>query len=113
MKEGKIIQQGTPETIYHQPENEYVAGLFGRYNLLKPQVAVLFGFESNGKDVMTRPENFKLSTTGSGVNGIIKKINFQGSFYQAEVLIDDVIIIVHLAMHNFFEGKKVFVNINK
>ncbi len=113
MKEGKIIQQSKPEEIYHKPVNEYVAGLFGKYNLLKPNVAALFGIESNGNDVMARPENFKLSTTGSGAGGIIKKINFQGSFYEAEVLIDDVIIIVHLLKHNFFEGKKVFVNINK
>ena len=36
MKEGKIMQQGKPETIYHQPVNEYVAGMFGKYNLLNP-----------------------------------------------------------------------------
>jgi iron(III) transport system ATP-binding protein len=46
MKEGKIIQQGTPETIYQQPVNEYVAGMFGRYNLLNPKQAALFGIEA-------------------------------------------------------------------
>ncbi len=114
MKEGIIIQQGAPEEIYFKPVNEYVAGLFGKYNLLKPSVAALFGIESNGNDVMTRPENFKLSETGSGANGIIKKIIFQGSFYEAEVLVnDDAKIIVQMMKLNFFEGKKVFVNINK
>lgn len=36
MKHGKIVQKETPELVYHQPMNEYVAGMFGRYNLLTP-----------------------------------------------------------------------------
>ncbi|MEO6637976.1 MAG: ABC transporter ATP-binding protein, partial [Ginsengibacter sp.] len=51
MKEGKIVQQGTPATIYHQPVDEYVAGMFGKYNLLKPEQAAMFGIDANGKDV--------------------------------------------------------------
>ncbi|HPH47837.1 MAG TPA: ABC transporter ATP-binding protein, partial [Chryseolinea sp.] len=36
MKEGKVIQSGSPEEIYRNPINEYVAGLFGTYNVLTP-----------------------------------------------------------------------------
>ena len=85
MKEGKIIQQGKPETIYHQPVNEYVAGLFGKYNLLKPEQAALFGIEANGKDVMIRPEEFVINEN-DGVKGVIQKISFWGSFYEVEVI---------------------------
>ena len=34
MQDGVIIQKGTGEQIYYHPINEYVAGLFGKYNLL-------------------------------------------------------------------------------
>jgi ABC-type Fe3+/spermidine/putrescine transport system ATPase subunit len=113
MKDGKIIQQGSPEEIYFKPINEYAAGMFGKYNLLKPAVAALFGIESKGNDVMTRPENFKIYKTGNGVNGIINKINFAGSFYEAEVLINDEIIFVRTSNKELIKGEKVFVSLNK
>jgi ABC-type sugar transport system ATPase subunit len=111
MKEGKIVQQGTPETIYHQPANEYVAGLFGRYNLLKPEQAALFGIEANEKDVMVRPEEFFINES-NGVKGVIQKISFWGSFYEVEVMMKDVKIVVRVMKNEWKRGKEVFVNIN-
>jgi iron(III) transport system ATP-binding protein len=113
IKDGKLLQSGTPQTLYYKPINEYVAGLFGKYNLLKPYIASLFGIDSNNNDVMTRPEHFKISKTGSGVNGIIKKISFWGSFYEAEVMVSDEKIIVRTSMKELKPGEKVFVSVNK
>jgi len=43
MKEGLIIQDATPTTIYHTPADEYCAGLFGEYNKANAAIAkVLF-----------------------------------------------------------------------
>jgi ABC-type sugar transport system ATPase subunit len=113
IKDGKLLQHGTPHELYYKPMNEYVAGLFGKYNLLKPHIASLFGIASKGNDVMTRPEHFKILKTGSGVNGIIKKISFWGSFYEAEVLINDERIIVRTSMKELKPDEKVFVSVNK
>ena len=113
MKEGKIVQQGTPEAIYNRPVNEYVAGMFGKYNLLKPHIALLFDIKSDGNDVMTRPEHFAISAAGSGVKGIIQRISFWGSFYEAEVLVEDVIIIVKMMRNEWEIGKKILLNIAK
>lgn len=93
MKEGRIIQQGTPQIIYHQPANEYVAGMFGKYNLLKPEQAAMFGIDANGKDVMIRPEEFVINRS-DGIKGVIQKISFWGGFYEVEVLIGDMKIVV-------------------
>lgn len=110
MKEGKIIQQGTPQTIYHQPVNEYVAGMFGKYNLLNPDQAALFGIEANGKNVMLRPEEFSISATANDdVKGTIHKISFWGSFYEAEVLVDDVKILVRMLKNEWKVGEDVFI----
>lgn len=111
MKAGKIIQQGKPEEIYHQPVNEYVAGLFGRHNLLKPKQAALFGIEANGKDVMIRPEEFIINEN-EGVKGVIENISFWGSFYEAEVTVNEIKILVRVIGKREI-GKEVYLTINK
>src|SRR5688572_11260170 len=65
---GEIIQKATPEEIYQNPVNEYVAGLFGSYNLI-PAPAIknfegLPGIKQNRKNVLIRPENFKVVKSG-------------------------------------------------
>lgn len=113
MKVGKIIQQGTPEIIYRQPVNEYVAGMFGRYNLLKPEQAALFGIEANGNDIMIRPEYFSIrATANEGVKGIIQKLSFWGSFYEAEVLVENVKIVVRMMRNEWDVGEEVYLITN-
>lgn len=111
IKDGKLVQQGSPQELYYKPMNEYVAGMFGKYNLLKPHIAGLFGIDSKGSDVMTRPENFKVYKTGSGIKGIINKVSFWGSFYEAELLVEDAKIIVRSERNEWKVGDKVFVGI--
>lgn len=112
MKEGKIVQQGKPEEIYHKPVNEYVAGMFGKYNLLKPSVADMFGIESNGKDVLMRPEEFIINENDS-VKGVIQKISFLGSFNEVEVLVEDVKIVVRMMRNEWDVGGKVFIEMHQ
>jgi len=112
MKEGKIIQQGTPETIYHQPVNEYVAGLFDRYNLLKPEQAALFGIEANGKGVMIRPEEFIINEN-HGVKGVIEKISFWGSYYEVEIIMNDMKIIVRVMRNEWKVGGIKYLTLNQ
>ncbi|MEO7121445.1 MAG: ABC transporter ATP-binding protein [Ginsengibacter sp.] len=111
MKEGQIIQQGSPEIIYHQPQNEYVAGLFGKYILLKPDQAVLFGIKAN-ENIILRPEDFIINASiENGVKGIIQKISFWGSFYEAEVLVDDSKIIVKMMRNELKVGEQISISI--
>jgi len=112
MKKGQIIQQGTPEIIYHQPVNEYVAGMFGRYNLLTTEQAALFGIEVNEREIIIRPEDFIISANSeNGVKGIVRKISFWGSFYEVEVRVDEFKIIVRIRKNEWKVAEKVFVSI--
>jgi iron(III) transport system ATP-binding protein len=114
IKEGRIIQQGTPKEIYYRPVNEYVAGMFGKYNLLTREQALWFGIEANEKEVMIRPENFVITASNNGIKGMIQKISFWGSFYEAEVLVKDLKIIVRMPKNQWAKGDEVFINtINK
>lgn len=113
MKEGRIVQQGTPGEVYYKPINEYVAGLFGKYNLLSAKQAALFGIGSDGNDVMTRPENFRVYKTGSGVNGVVSKVSFWGSFYEVEIMVENAKIVVRDNSNEWRMGDKLFVSIGK
>lgn len=110
MQEGKIIQQGTTEKIYHEPVNEYVAGMFGKYNLLTAEQAAWFGIAAKGTTVMLRPEEFIISTNASeGAKGTIQKISFWGSFYEAEVLVNDVKIVVRMMRNEWKVGEEIWI----
>ncbi|MDE3184371.1 MAG: ABC transporter ATP-binding protein [Bacteroidota bacterium] len=109
MKEGKMVQQGTPKQIYYHPENEYVAGMFGKYNLFTPGQALQFGINSSEKDLILRPEHFRISNTASdGRKGTIEKISFWGSYYEAEVLAEDLRVVVRLMNSDFEVGEEVW-----
>ncbi len=113
MKEGRIVQQATPRNIYYQPVNEYVAGLFGKYNLLTSEQASWFGLPANEKEVLIRPEDFCISAQHNGVKGTIQKISFWGSFSEAEVLVQDSVIVVRMGKNEWAVGEEVFIGLTK
>lgn len=99
MKDGEIVQMGTPQEIYRRPVNAYVAGLFGKYNLVAPAGAKAFaglpGISLNGKHIFLRPEDLKI--TGPGKNAITGKvagIAYYGSFLEANVAIGNEVLTV-------------------
>jgi ABC-type Fe3+/spermidine/putrescine transport system ATPase subunit len=93
LKEGKIIQQAKPETIYNKPANHYVAGLFGRYTELSDTQLKTFskilGTKLNVKKRFVRPEQVSLvSTKRKAIEGTVLAVNFLGGLYELEVLVD-------------------------
>ena len=89
MREGRIIQDGTPEAVYHQPVDEYTATLLGECNVLDPALAGLLlpGYEiPAGKKWMVRPEQIGLTEAGSAQPDVtIKEVHFCGSHYLIEL----------------------------
>ncbi|WP_087020697.1 ABC transporter ATP-binding protein [Thaumasiovibrio subtropicus] len=64
MNQGEIVQQGSPESIYTQPVNEFVAGFMGHYNLLDADFAQRqFQVQANSK-VAIRPESIYVREVG-------------------------------------------------
>lgn len=98
MKDGQIVQQGSPAVIYNQPVNEYVGGLFGSYNLLSAEQAALLkdipGIES-GKRVFIRPEDLSITKGRKDVvKGKVKELSYFGSYYDATVQVGEFSLIV-------------------
>jgi iron(III) transport system ATP-binding protein len=85
MKDGWEVQKGSPQEIYFQPVNEYVAGLFGHYSIIENTIAPQPSAET-GKKRLLRPEHVHISKTpGTGINGTVQKILFRGNYYLIDV----------------------------
>lgn len=101
MNKGVIQQMGTPQDIYNEPENRFVAKFIGESNIFngvmledyKIQVCdkvfecVDKGFDKNEEvDVVIRPEDVKMVSAGKGMlEGTVKSIIFKGVHYELEV----------------------------
>ena len=109
MREGAIIQQGSPHQIYHQPFNEYCAGLFGEYNLIDSTIFSMFDLmppiNVNGKKILLRPEQINIiNKAADSKPGVVQNILFWGSFYTVDVLLSDQTIRVKTINAQFKKG---------
>ena len=98
MNKGVIQQKGTPEDIYNEPANAFVADFIGESNILDGVMVedfkVIFadrefecvdkGFEPNEDiDVVIRPEDFKIVKSEKGMlKGTVKSVIFKGVHYE-------------------------------
>ncbi|MCI8590751.1 MAG: ABC transporter ATP-binding protein [Lachnospiraceae bacterium] len=101
MNQGYIQQMGTPEDIYNEPENAFVADFIGDSNIidgimlrdgLVEILGVRFpcvdaGFPKNlPVDVVIRPEDVILGDPGKGLlDGVVSHLIFKGVHYEMEV----------------------------
>lgn len=117
MKDGQIIQQGTPKQIYRQPLHEYTAGLFGNYNLINDAhlkaLPGLSEIKMNGKALFIRPENFEIAAKDSqSIAGKVSKVNFFGSYYEIEVLLAENVITVKTTESNIAKGDTIYLSVS-
>jgi ABC-type sugar transport system ATPase subunit len=118
MQDGAVIQRGTPAQVYNQPMNEYVAGLFGNFNLLNNNLAKAFGrpvgADQLDKDLFTRTEDFSItSDEKEAPMGEVNKVHFFGGYYEIEVLLEDGRIVVRTTQNALTKGDLVYVSLNK
>jgi iron(III) transport system ATP-binding protein len=96
LQRGRVVQRGTPQQVYREPASEYVAGLFGEYNLVRgaDRALLLPGIETD-KALLVRPEQLRLRTAGSGgASGTVRAVRFFGSFYEAEIQLPGTLLRV-------------------
>ena len=98
MKDGYIQQIGTPEDIYNEPSNAFVADFIGESNIIdgvmKRDFLVNFentdfecvdkGFDNNEQvDVVVRPEDIEVCDVEKGAfKGIVTDVTFKGVHYE-------------------------------
>ena len=101
MDKGRIQQIGTPEDIYNEPKNAFVADFIGESNIIRgtmlKDLLVKFsdrefvcldsGFDVNAPvDVVVRPEDIVMTSPEQGMlRGIVKSVVFYGMHYEMTV----------------------------
>lgn len=76
IKDGKLVEQGDPERLYHNPPNTYIAGFFGEYNVLDTALAAALG------TITTICYPHQLTTGDIGIPAKLKDCKFCGSHYR-------------------------------
>jgi len=113
LKDGNILQVGTPKDIYENPINQYVAGLFGSYMQLSPVALKVLGITSKTTRII-RPENIEVFKTKAKVNtGKILSIVYFGTHYEIEIKAGKWKLLANAKENQFVIGDKVKVRILK
>lgn len=111
MNQGYIQQVGTPEQIYNEPKNAFVADFIGDSNIISatfvedklvnilganfPCVDVGFG-RNKPVDVVIRPEDIDLVKPEDGIiTGRVTSLIFKGVHYEMEVMANGHEWLVH------------------
>ena len=111
MNQGYIQQIGTPEDIYNEPENAFVADFIGDSNIFNAIMVrdklvnivgaefpcVDTGFGTNKPvDAVIRPEDIDLVKPEEGtLKGVVTHLIFKGVHYEMEVLANNYEWLVH------------------
>jgi ABC-type sulfate/molybdate transport systems ATPase subunit len=114
LRNGQLVQYGTPREIYQSPKNEYVAGLFGHYTMLDIAWIKKLGIKTRNKKVFLRPEQLSLATKKKkSCSAVISSIQYLGQATLLEVkcsqksfLIQSVTGRYEIGQSLFFEYKK-------
>jgi ABC-type sulfate/molybdate transport systems ATPase subunit len=113
LKDGKLVQKGTPVEVYNYPKNEYVGGLFGTFNLIpstSTQVLKALGLKPlPRKSYFLRPEKIVLKKD-TRCKGTVTHSNDFGGYCETTVQLPDMSLLVR-TMKKIKEGKKVFLSL--
>ena len=101
MKDGNILQTGTPQDIYNEPANAFVADFIGESNIVDGIMQRDFLVEFAGRefecvdkgfgrrqrvDVVIRPEDLKVVPAMAGqFSGVVESVIFKGVHYEMTV----------------------------
>ncbi len=128
MNQGYIQQMGSPESIYNEPENAFVADFIGDSNIvpgimLQDELVEIFGarficvdkgFGTNKPvDVVIRPEDIDLVEPGTGtLSGVVTHLIFKGVHYEMEVTTPDGFEWLVHSTDLFPVGRKVDIHVD-
>ena len=108
LQDGKIVQKGSPASIYYYPINAYAAGLLGEFNTMDIEDPLRMELNIPETRKYTRPEEFLLSNAPEKTpNATITKMVFYGSHYRHYVDVKGTSVIVQASSPLFNEGEQV------
>jgi ABC-type sugar transport system ATPase subunit len=99
LKDGNIVQHGTPEELYMHPVDEYAAGLLGKY------------YQVPGYSGFIRPEHVRIAD--HGFDAVIVRRSFLGNCYEYAAKSGDSELSFYFHSASFNEGDAVKLHIDR
>lgn len=110
MNDGRILQQGTPQDIYNEPANAFIANFIGESNIIpgimhedylahfcgRNFTCVDRGFaHDEAVEVVIRPEDIKIVTSDEQLRGVVRSVLFKGVHYEMRIEGENFSFLVH------------------
>jgi spermidine/putrescine transport system ATP-binding protein len=110
MNDGRILQQGTPQDVYNEPANAFVADFIGESNIVpgimhedylvefctRNFTCVDKGFAPDEPvEVVIRPEDIKIVAQDAQLFGEVRSVIFKGVHYEMNIVGDNFSFLVH------------------
>jgi spermidine/putrescine transport system ATP-binding protein len=111
LNQGKIQQVGTPEDIYNEPKNRFVANFIGESNIFEGTMKTDYLVEFCGRqfecvdkgfakdepvDVVIRPEDFVfIPPSKAKIVGVVDSLIFKGVHYEINVMVEGHEYTIH------------------
>ncbi len=128
MKDGEILQMGTPQDIYNEPQNAFIADFIGESNIIDGIMhddylvefagymfnCVDSGFEKLEKvDVVIRPEDIiVIDAEKANISGLVESTIFKGVHYEMILDAHGYKWIIH-STEKWEEGSEIGIDIAK
>nr|WP_294493124.1 ABC transporter ATP-binding protein [uncultured Mediterraneibacter sp.] len=122
MSDGMIQQVGTPEEVYNEPGNAFVADFIGESNIFEGRMAASMTVEFCGAkfpcvdnvpkdtrvDVVVRPEDVLITEPDKGqITGVVDSSIFKGMYYEITALLPDDNEVVIQSTRSAKEGERI------
>lgn len=92
LKGGQIVQAGSPEVMYKNPSNEYVAGLFGEINTFTEAEAAALGLHK------TLYYPYEIVMSDEGIAATVLESRFAGNYYWTKIVVNAKEILMYTAV---------------
>ncbi|AQG79020.1 ABC transporter ATP-binding protein [Spirosoma montaniterrae] len=113
LRDGKLVQLGSPFDVYRQPATAYAARMTGTANILKAKHLPALGLpKTDDPDALVclRPEAIMFDDTG--VVGTVRAVFFRGSFSEVDVELSRYVCVRALTnRHGLRAGQQVGVRV--
>ena len=122
MSDGMIQQIGTPEEIYNEPKNAFVADCIGESNIFEGKMAASMTVSFCGAefpcvdnvpkdtrvDVVVRPEDVVITRPVDGqIRGVVDSAVFKGMYYEITAILPDENEVVIQTTRNVRPGEEI------
>ena len=114
IKEGEIVEHGSPEKLYHSPKLLYTAKILVSCSELTATQALVCGIKSKRGTVVVYAEHISLGGIGNAKKWIVKQVLFKGFFEELVIEKEEVTLrVLNYDRAKYKVGAKIRIKVNK